>query len=454
MRSDQYGNLADARHLTELVDDAHLLVGRPSDEELGRIIEEPTVRAGCRVEPALIAAVLDDVGDAEGTLPLVSTALAELWEQRDGDVLTVERYHAFGGLAASVERLGGRVLEASRGAEGDGTGAEESVRRALLLLADVTDDGSWVRRRVRVDSVPAELAPTFDALVEGRLVVRDGDTVEIAHEVVFRAWPRLQRWLEAARTDLVLAHDLRVAARRWVDQGQADDEVYRGARLAAAVEWCERHPESMTPHITAFVAAGTAVADRGRLEAEAQLARERRAGHRLRRALVAASLLLVLSLVAAGVALGVPPSRRQRTQPGHRAATVADDAAALAEEQQAAAEEARDAESVARREAETGRDESQIARLVAESERAIDHRLDRGLLLAVEARSRVDSIETRGALLTALDAEPARSRAGGTARSPRHLGIARLHLDRHGPHPRCRDQRRRWNRRHQRPIVA
>ena len=396
VRADQYGRLAEARHLAELLDDAPVLVGRPSDAELRRIIEEPALRAGCRVEPALVAAVLADFGDADGALPLVSTTLAELWERRTDDALTVDQYLSIGGVAASVERLGSRVLDAVGGA------GEEAVRRVLLLLADVTDDGSWVRRRVRLDAIPDELVPTVDAMVDGRIVVRAGDTVEIVHEVVFRAWPRLQAWLNDARRDLVLGRDLRLAARAWADHGRADDDVYRGARLAAAAEWCERNPEAVTASIRTFVDAGTEVADRGRLEAEAQLARERRAGRRLRRSLVAASLLLVVSLVGAGLTVAARRRADDATVRAEDAAAQAEDAAAVASDREAEAATARDAESAARRQAETERDEAEVARLVAESERATEQRLDLALLLAVEARRHADTIDTRGALLTAL----------------------------------------------------
>ena len=98
--------------------------------------------------------------------------------------------------------------------------------------ADVTDDGSWVRRRVRLAEVPEELVATIDSLVSGCLVVRDGDSVEIVHQVAFRARPRLRVRPEAARSDLVLGRDLRIAARTWTDHGRSDDDVYRGARLS------------------------------------------------------------------------------------------------------------------------------------------------------------------------------------------------------------------------------
>jgi WD40 repeat protein/energy-coupling factor transporter ATP-binding protein EcfA2 len=357
VRADQYPHLAEVRHLADLVEESLLVVGRPTEHELRRIVIEPAERAGCRVEPGLVEAIVADVGDSEGALPLVSTALVALWEARVDDVLTLERYRSEGGLAASVERLGVRVLDEPGREPGE---RERSVRRALMLLVDVTEDGSWVRRRVGRVDVPAELDSAFDSLVDERLVVRHDDDYELVHEVVFRSWSRLARWLDDARADLTLERELRRAARSWDERHRPEDDVWRGARLAAAVEWCRRSSDAGAAQVAEFVTAGVSIADRSRVDTEAQLSRERRATRRLRRAFAAASLLLIGALIATTVAV------------------------------------------IARRQASQGRDAAQVARLVAESERAISGRLDLALLLAVEARRRADTIESRGALLTAL----------------------------------------------------
>ena len=397
LRADQYGELAAIPSLAALVEDAQVMVGPPTDDELRRIVEVPARRTGCHVEPALIDEIAGDVAGHDATLPLVSAALAEVWEHRVGDTLTADGYARLGGLSAAVERMGARAIQQA--------GGEQGIREVMLRLVDVTEDGQWVRRRLPVDDVPAELADAVGALVDARLVQRDDEHIAVVHEVVFRAWPRLDAWLEEARSDLVVERELRSAARAWDADGRTDDGVYRGARLAVAVEWCQRHAEATTPQIAEFVAAGSTVADHDRLVAEAHLARERRAGRRLRRALIAASLLLVISLVAAGLALA---ARRRADHEADRA-------------------------SAARVEAERERDDAQVARLVAESERAGTRRLDLALLLAVEARRHRDSIDTRSALFTALGhAVPSATLSGSSAESlPSSLiGFIATRLDR------------------------
>ena len=47
-----------------------------------RAVELPAGRVGLRVEPELTDALVDDVEGEPGALPLLSTALLELWQHR------------------------------------------------------------------------------------------------------------------------------------------------------------------------------------------------------------------------------------------------------------------------------------------------------------------------------------------------------------------------------------
>ena len=116
-----------------------------------------------------------------------------------------------------------------------------------------------------------------------------------------------------------------------------------------------------------------------------QLAREVRLRRRLGRALVAAGVLSIVALV--GGALAIVGQRH------------ADDARRRATDAAVPEIEARQAAEAAEARAEDG---AQAARLVTESERELDSRLDLAMLLAVEAHRRVESPETSTALFSAL----------------------------------------------------
>ena len=82
LRADFYGRFAAHPGLAALLGANHVLVGPMQASELRRAVELPAGRVGLRVEPALSDALVDDVEGEPGALPLLSTALLELWQQR------------------------------------------------------------------------------------------------------------------------------------------------------------------------------------------------------------------------------------------------------------------------------------------------------------------------------------------------------------------------------------
>ena len=61
--------------------------------------------------------------------------------------------------------------------------------------------------------------------------------VEIAHEALLREWPRLRRWIEDDAGDRHVREHLARAAADWDRGGRTSAELYRGSRLAAALDW-------------------------------------------------------------------------------------------------------------------------------------------------------------------------------------------------------------------------
>ena len=74
------------------------------------------------------------------------------------------------------------------------------------------------------------------------MTVSDGE-VELSHEALLREWPRYRAWLEEDRIGRRLHAHLTAAARDWDARGRDPGELYRGARLAAALDWAAQHDE-------------------------------------------------------------------------------------------------------------------------------------------------------------------------------------------------------------------
>ena len=111
------------------------LVSPLAGDALRAAIEGPAAQAGLRLEPGLVDLLVRDSEGEPGALPLLSYALAQTWERRDGRVLTVGGYRATGGIRGAVARVGRPPLREPAG---------RAARRAALGAAA---PGHAVRRR-------------------------------------------------------------------------------------------------------------------------------------------------------------------------------------------------------------------------------------------------------------------------------------------------------------------
>jgi DNA-binding SARP family transcriptional activator/WD40 repeat protein len=284
VRADFYGRCTEYPELSRLLGASHVLVGPMRRDELRRAIELPARHAGLEVEPELVDALLADVEGEPGGLPLLSTALVELWQHRDGRRLPTAAYEHAGGVRGAVARLAERAYERLDPER------RRLARGILLRLAGESDGGAVVRRRVPLDELDGEgVSEVLAVLAHDRLVTIGEGEVEVAHEALLREWPRLRGWLDEDREGRRVHRRLSESARAWSDGGRDRGDLYRGARLASALEWWADHAPELNATEEEFLAAGRAAADRAR--------------RRLRLAFAGAVALLVLVTGAVVVAL-------------------------------------------------------------------------------------------------------------------------------------------------------
>jgi len=294
VRADFYGRCAEDRDLADLLGAGHVLLGPLGTEELARAIDLPARAAGLRVEPSLTAALVGAVGREPGALPLLSTTLLDLWQRRDGRTLRLEAYERLGGVSGSVSRLAEAAVERL-------TPEQLAIARGILLrLVGRGDGGVLVRRPAARSALDAdrdpEVSAVLEALTDSRLVAADEGTIEIAHEVLLREWPRLRAWLEEDAEGRRLHDHLARAAGEWEAAGEDPAELFRGARLTATLEWAEAHDAELIERERRFLAAGKAIGER-------DVARQRATNRRLRLLLAGVGALLAVALLAGLVAL-------------------------------------------------------------------------------------------------------------------------------------------------------
>ncbi len=295
IRADFYGRCAEHADLSTLVSANQILVGPMRRDELRRAIELPARRAGLRVEPRLVSALVGDVAGEPGGLPLLSAALLELWQLRSGRILRRSDYERTGGVEGAVARL---AEDAYQRLDAD---ERSRVRPMLLRLAgDDEEAEALVRRRVALDELELDrdepAARALAVLTESRLLTVDEGAVEVAHEALLREWPRLREWLETDAEGRRLHHHLIAASQGWRDAGRDPAELYRGTRLAAALDWATEHDPELNELEREFLEASRAASER---EAE----RQRQTNRRLRMLLAGVGILLSVAVVAGALAV-------------------------------------------------------------------------------------------------------------------------------------------------------
>lgn len=408
VRADFTGSCLGLPELTPVLTDGLFVLAPMSVAELRESITRPAELAGVTLEPGLVPLLLRDAGlrdaglrdapDAtlrgtahpvgtgaaqpggigaaqptgigadetpSGALPLVSHALLATWQRRTDSALTVDGYERAGGIQGAIARTAENVFARLYPAE------QRTIRRILSRLVVVADGAGATRRRTSRTALTEQLgdadgaAAALDAFVRARLITLDSDTVQITHEALLHAWPRLRDWIHADRAGLLLHQQLAHAAAEWERERRDPSALYRGTRLETVRAWADESDgwSRLGPGEEAFLRASQAEEDGRRRQAGRQI--------RLRQSLLATlAVLLGLAVTAGGLAY------QQR-------------------------EGALDQERAARSQA-----------LAVRSASLAGGRPEASMLLAEEAYRADTTVEARGALLS-TQAQPFSARLGG-----------------------------------------
>lgn len=412
LRADHYDEPLANAAFAGLVTDGTVTVRPLTPAELEEVVVLPARSVGVELEPALTAELVAGASERPASLPLLQFALTETFRRRASGVMSLSTFHELGGLTGAIAATADRIVDSA----GDATVAE--ARRILGRLVTLDDGGEHSRRRALISELGNDDSTTVlvEQLVEARLLTVDRDgasrepTIEVAHEALLRDWPRLRRWLEEDRENLRVLRDVGSRSDTWQRSGRDDAELARGARLVAAQAFSERRPDLLNATELEWVEASIFEQERDVQDRLATMEKERRQNRRLRSLLVAAAVLLVISVGAASVALVL----RRNAVDNERAAIAAEaqasanaDAAEVAERN---AETNLAAAQSAEQEAQQSAEDAEIERLVALSAAQVDVAPDRAMLLALEANRRRDDAVTRGAVQRSIASEPRLSR--------------------------------------------
>jgi len=255
IRADFEARLADYPPVTAAIQARYLLTAMTS-RELQLAITRPAIAAGSSVDADLVQVLLDDVvararsqpgGLAgvvgAGVLPLLSHTLDQAWRGRTGQPLTLADYVRTGGIDGAIAR-------SAESAYGQLTPAQQAAARQVFTrLTATTSDGAdtaapATRSELTAGATAAQAQDTaavLEAFAAERLLTLAADTVEISHEALLTAWPRLRdSWLAETHADRVVLTGLRDTAADWIRARRDPSFLYAGSRLEAAAEVCAR----------------------------------------------------------------------------------------------------------------------------------------------------------------------------------------------------------------------
>jgi WD40 repeat protein/serine/threonine protein kinase len=325
LRADFYDQPLSIRGFGDLLSARNETVTPMSPEELERAIVGPAEHVGLDVEPGLVAAMVADVIDRPGALPLLQYALTELADREDVGSLTLNAYRRVGGVSGALARRAERLFDAL---DDDGRAACRRVFLSLVTLGEGSED---TRRRV----LRSELGSLADARATNgaiesfgrhRLLSFDRDpatrepTAEIAHEALISAWARLRAWIDEARDDIRTQRRVASAATEWMAAGEDESFLLRGSRLEQTAEWARMSGLAMSQADERFLRASLARRDEELARERARDAREaatqRRSTNRLR-------TLVAVFAVAALVAGSLTILARNQSRRAERESRVA-----------------------------------------------------------------------------------------------------------------------------------
>ena len=265
-------------------------------EALRAVIEGPARVAGINIADDLVARLVADTDSGEG-LPLLAFTLAQLADGVGrGSRLSGARYDQLGGVQGALTRQADAALAEAVTAGGR---HREEVISGLLRLVTVDERGRPTRWRIPKAQLPEPVARELDVFVTRRLVTTDTDTdtlvIGVVHEAFLSAWPPLAQAIKENASALRARRAVEQAATEWNNDGRPPARLWERGQLAAALADTGAHLQARDLLTDRVDLSSTA---RDFLRTSIRRDRLRRG-----RAVIVLSALLILAVVAAGLAV-------------------------------------------------------------------------------------------------------------------------------------------------------
>lgn len=368
MRSDFVPNCAVYPELNATLSRQFIQIGSMQPEELVSAIAQPALRVGLKIEPELIAQIINDMKGEPGALPLMSFALKDLFdkEQAKGGMiaLTLNGYFENKGINEALQRHADAALAQFSEHE---TKLAQSIFSNLIEIGRGTQDTkrtALFNELIPVNSKSDDVKAVVQKLADARLVTTEegSDRYTITHEKLIDAWPWLKKLINENRDAITLQNEIASAAKEWEENKRDASYLYSGGRLTNIWEQVQKQKLALGQLAQEFVKAG------------------RRRQQRTRAILISAVSLVLIAAIVASVVF------QNQAQGNIEIAQAAETARAQAE--------------VNALEAEKQATIARAGELAVQAQNLRQNELQLSMLMSVEAYRKTDIFQTRKMLLS------------------------------------------------------
>lgn len=204
-------------------------------QELKAAITKPALKKGVYVAELLVERLVNDAGEEAGILPFVQETMRELWSKRYESYISLDKYENLGGkgvsgLKASIARKADAAYNALPSKE-----HENIAKRIFIRLIQFGEGKPDTRRQQTIAALRSEQdslgifeatlqilsSEKFRLLIINREVNESDSKVDIAHEALIQAWPKLQGWLFSLKDIEYSYRYLSYLSEKWEEQARS-----------------------------------------------------------------------------------------------------------------------------------------------------------------------------------------------------------------------------------------
>jgi hypothetical protein len=229
-------------------------------KEMLEAIENPAFNASVQFEKDLAEDMVLELKGQVSALPMVQVVLEQLFDARQGNLMTRATYEQIGGVKGAIKQLAEEAYDRL---------PDEKHRLLIqkifrLLITYSTGEQSIIRQRMSLAELIERInladpfkerimreciAPFVDTqlLTTSEVTFPEGEHVpmiEVSHEAILQEWPLLKTWISEWDSDLRLRQALDSRIEQWWQQPEMKSLLYRGKYLKTMQQWALRDDPS------------------------------------------------------------------------------------------------------------------------------------------------------------------------------------------------------------------